>query len=188
MSATVDPVSRPAGRQAVLFALGVAVPLAVVALAYALWWMSDRLLYIGLLDRAAFGWVVVIPLWISTPIAASFVWHRLTRRGSTVAAVVVGAVGGGVAAVLFWQAVAYPNCEFGATHTPIDWVLPSVLVGLVIGGGLAASGLLATALVRGGHPWRAAVLGAGAELVLVCAAILVSAALLIGPGCQRPYL
>ncbi|MBA2373099.1 MAG: hypothetical protein H0V74_02700, partial [Chloroflexi bacterium] len=42
-------------------AWGTAVPLALVALAYALWWLSDRLGYIGPLDRAAFGWAVVIP-------------------------------------------------------------------------------------------------------------------------------
>jgi hypothetical protein len=186
MNARADPVRRPTGGQAVRIGLGVAVPLAIVVLAYGLWWAGDHLLYIGPLDRAAFGWAVVIPVWISTPIVAGFAWRRLTRRGSMVAAVVVGAVVSGVAAVLFWQAVAYPPCAFGATHEPIEWVLPSLFVGVVIGGGLVVSGLLAARLVRRGHPWLAAVLGAGAELGLVFAAILAAGVVLAGPGCQRP--
>lgn len=185
MSATVEPVGDPTGRPVVSFALGVAVPLAVVALAYAMWWLSDRLLYIGPLDRAAFGWAVVIPLWVSTPIAAGFVWHRLNLRGRTLAASVVGAVVSAVATVLLWRSAAYATCEFGATRASIDWVLPSLLVGVVIGGGLAVSGLLAATLVRRVRPWRAAVLGAGTDVVLVFAAIL-AGAVLMGPGCQRP--
>jgi len=76
--------------------------------------------------------------------------------------------------------------EFGAVRAPNDWVLPSLFLGVVIGGGLAVSGLLASRLVREGRPWRAAVLGAGTEVVMVFAAILAAGAVLMGPGCQRP--
>lgn len=167
-------------------AWGTAVPLGLVALAYALWWVSDRLLYIGPLDRAAFGWAVVIPVWLAAPIAAGFAWRGLTARASRLAAVVVGSVIAGVAAVLFWQSVAYPDCAYGATHTPADWVLPSLVLGLVIGGGLAISALLTSRFVHQGRPWRAVVLGAGTETVMVFAAILVAGMMLLGPGCQRP--
>jgi hypothetical protein len=88
--------------------------------------------------------------------------------------------------VLFWQSVAYPNCEYGATHTPAEWILPSLVLGAVIGAGLAISALVTAAVVRQGHPWLAVVLGAGSELVLVFAAILTAGILLAGPGCQRP--
>lgn len=187
-STTVDPRGRRVGARSVLFALAVAVPLSIVALAYGLWWISDRLLYIGPLDRAAFGWAVVIPIWVSAPIISGFIWRQLTPRGSATAAVIVATAISAVAAVLFWLAVAYPGCETGAVRTPIDWVLPSLSVGVAMGGGLAASGLLAAALVRAGHPWRAVFLGAAVELALVFAAILVAAIALIGPGCQRPTL
>ncbi len=163
-------------------ALGTAIPLAVVALAYALWWVSDRLLY----DRAAFGWAVVIPVWLAAPVAAGFAWRGLTARASNIAAVVVGTVIAGVTAVLFWEAVAYPDCAHGATHTPGDWVLPSLVLGLVIGGGLAVSALIASRFVHQGRPWRAVVFGAGTEIVMVFAAILVAGLVLLGPGCQRP--
>jgi hypothetical protein len=186
--AAVDPVGRQSDGQISRFAVGVALPLAVVALAYTLWWISDRLLYIGPLDRAAFGWAVVVPIWVSVPITAGFAWLPLTRSGAVLAATVVGSTVGIVAAVLFWQGVAFPDCGSGAVRTPMDWVIPSMLVGFMVGAGLAASGLLASMLVRDGHPWRAFILGAGTELVLMFVAVLVVALVVMGPGCQRPSI
>ncbi len=185
MISTTDPIDSVSGEEPGRFALGIAVPLALVALAYALWWLSDRLLYVGPLDRAAFGWAVVIPVWLASPVATGFAWQGLTSRASSIAAVVVGTIIAAVAAVLFWQSVAYPDCAYGATHAPDDWLLPSLVLGAVIGGGLAISALLASRFVRQGRPWRAVFLGAGAEIVMVFAAILVGMTLL-GPGCQRP--
>ena len=182
-----DPVRDPQGREPGRFGFALAAPFAIAALAYALWWISDRLLYIGPLDRAAFGWVVVIPVWLSTPIVAGFAWRGLTPRGSAFSAVVLGAGVGIVAAVLVWQAVAYPNCEFGANRAPGDWVLPSLFVGAMIGAGLSLSGLLATEFLRAGRPRQAAAVGAGTELALVFVTIFLAATMLVtGGGCQRP--
>lgn len=166
--------------------LAVAAPLAVVALAYALWWVSDRLLYIGPLDRAAFGWAVVVPVWLCAPVAAGLAWRRLTVRATAVAAVLSGTVISSVSAFMFWQAAAYPGCEYGATRTPLEWVGPSLFVGIVLGAGVAVSGPLAVMIVRSGHPWRAAVAGAGAAFVLIFVAILAFVVVASGPGCQRP--
>jgi hypothetical protein len=185
MSAKGEPAAGPSGGLRVRFVLGVAAPLAVVALAYALWWISDRLGSIGPLDRSVFGWAVVIPAWVAAPVAAGFAWRRLTPLGRLVAAAVVAIAIGGAAAWLFWQAVSYPDCEL-PIHAPGDWVLPSLILGGVIGGGLAASALLASKLVRDGRPWRGVMLGAGAEVIMVFVAILVAGAMLLGPGCQRP--
>lgn len=183
-SAGVDSEGRRTDGQAVRFGLGVAVPLAVVALAYGLWWISDRLLYIGPLDRAAFGWAVVLPVWVCAPIAAGLAWRRLTARATMAAAIVLGGVVSSLAAVLFWQSVAHPDCQF-PIRAPIDWVLPALFVGIMIGAGLARSGLLAVGLVRGAHPWRAAAVGAAAELAFMFVAILAAVAVLMGPGCSR---
>jgi len=65
-------------------------------------------------------------------------------------------------------------------------MLPSLILGGVIGGELAVSGLLASRIAREGRPWRAAAIGAGAEVGMVFAAILVAGTMLLGPGCQRP--
>jgi hypothetical protein len=125
-------------------------------------------------------------VWIAAPIAAGFAWHRLTPRQSLVVAVVVGATVSLAAAFLFWQAVAYPDCVFGQIRTPGDWILPSLTLGGVIGGGLAASGLLASNLAREGRPRRAVVLGAGMEVVMVIAAIAVLGLVSLVPLCERP--
>jgi hypothetical protein len=75
----VEANGASAGRNPARFLVAAAAPLAIVALAYALWWISDRLLDIGPLDRAAFGWAVVIPIWLAAPIVAGFIWSRLSR-------------------------------------------------------------------------------------------------------------
>jgi hypothetical protein len=169
-------------------ALGIAAPLAIVALAYALWSVSDRLLYIGPLDRAAFGWAVAVPVWALAPVAAAFAWRRLTPRGTAVAAAALGLIVSGVAAALLLSALAFPNCQYGAIRSPIEVVPPSVIVGLVIGFGLAAAGLLSVALLRGGHPWRASAAGAGLGFALVFVTLIAAAVVLLGPSCQRPPL
>ncbi len=188
MSATVDPPAGAFARSPIRFAVGVAVPLLLVALSYALWWVSDRLLYIGPLDRAAFGWAVVIPLWVGAPVAAGFTWRRLGSRDAVVAAALVGAAISATAAVLFWQSVAYPACDFGAVRSPGDLVFPSLVLGGVIGGGLAVSALVASTFARHGRSWHAIVSGAGTEIVMVFAAALVAGLMLLGPGCQRPTI
>jgi hypothetical protein len=151
--------------------------------------MSDRLLYVGPLDRAAFGWLVVIPVWASAPVAAGFAWSRLSPRATTAASLIVGGATAVAAALLFWLAVAHPDCQFGATHSPSDWILPSLIAGTMIGVGPAISGLLAVTLVRMGHPWRAALLGLVVQVVFVFVAIMVAATLLMsgGGGCNRPF-
>jgi hypothetical protein len=185
-SSRVDAPTIGTGGEPRRFAIGLIVPLAIVGLAYVLWWISDRLVVVGPLDRAAFGWVVVIPVWLSAPIAAGLAWHRLTARRALVAALGVGATVSAVAALLFWQSVAHPDCATGTIRAPIDWVLPALAVGSVVGAGLVVSGLLATAQFRGGRPWRAVFLGGGAELALVFVAVLTAVLFLVEPACQWP--
>jgi hypothetical protein len=185
VSVAVEPVL--AARQPfVRFFLGIAVPLAIALLASGLWWVSDRLLYVGPLDRAAFGWLVVLPAWIVAPTIGGLVWGGLSPRNAVLAAVLVGITVGGIAATLFWLAVAYPDCTYGAIRMPGDWVLPALVFGTVIGTGFSVSGLLASTAVRQGHPWRAVALGASAEVVMVFAAILVVSLTLPGAGCLQP--
>jgi hypothetical protein len=176
--------SRPA-TQARL-ATAVLTPLVGVALAYGLWWISDRLLYNGPLDRAQFGWLVVVPVWSLTPVAAAHAWRTLNSRQSTVAAGVVGLLLTVASAVLFWAASAFPNCEFGAVRTPGEWVIPSVIVGLAVGAGFAAACLGATAVAKRARWWAVLLVGAGSAFALVFVAILVAAPFLMSGGCQRP--
>ncbi len=166
--------------------VGAVLPLAVAGIAYLLWWISDRLLYVGPLDRAAFGWVVVIPTWIAAPAVAGLAWRRLDQHTTLAVAALVGTAIAAPAALLLWQAVAFPACETGAVHTPQEMALPSLLFGAVVGGGLALSGLVSTRFARQGRLIAALVLGAAAEALMVAVAILVVGATLVGPFCQRP--
>jgi hypothetical protein len=125
-------------------------------------------------------------VWLAVPVAAGFAWRSLSPREGRIAALVVGSVVAVSAAVLFWQAAAFPDCEFGAIRGPIDWVIPSLVVGAVIGGGLCLSGLVATSFARQGRGWPAVLAGMGAEAVMVLVAILVFTVDIVGPGCQRP--
>jgi hypothetical protein len=182
----VDPVGRPGGSLSLGFVTGVAAPLAVAVAAYALWWVSDRLLYVGPLDRAAFGWAVVIPLWLGAPVTAAFAWKRFTSRDSIIATGFLAAIVGVAAAILFWQSVSVPDCEFGAIRSLGDWVVPSMILGALVGGGLGISAVLASRVVQSGRRWQGAVIGASTEAVMVVVAILVAGLTLMGPGCQRP--
>jgi hypothetical protein len=166
--------------------VGAVVPLAVVGLAYLLWWISDRLVYVGPLDRAAFGWVVVIPTWIAAPALVGFVWRTLDQRTTLAVAALVGTMIAAVTALLLWQAIAFPACETGAIRTPQEMALPALLIGSVVGGGVALSGLVSARFARQGRLIAALVLGATTEVLMVAVAILVAASTLLGPSCQRP--
>jgi hypothetical protein len=176
---------RQTGTLRLLVAL--AAPLAGVALAYGLWWISDRLLVIGPLDRAAFGWLVVIPVWSLTPCLTALAWHRLGTRPRRLVATGVGLAMAAAVAVLYWLAVAFPDCQFGAVLSPAEWIAPAAIVGLVVGGGFAAIGLGTTALLCDGQRLVALLAGAGLALALVLLTVMVAFGL-AGPGACVPHL
>jgi hypothetical protein len=181
--------TAPSGRgRWTPFVIGTAVPLALAGLAYLLWFISDRLLYVGPLDRATFGWVVVMPVWIAAPVAAGFVWRGLDQGTTRAVAAVVGTVIAAVAGLLLWQSVAFPACGTGAIHSAQEMVLPSLFVGVVVGGGVAVSCLASTLSLRRGRLFAAVALGVGCEALTMAAAIVVAASLIFGPACQRPSI
>jgi hypothetical protein len=180
-----DRPSGGADLTARRFMVGVAAPLGLVALAYGLWWASDRLGHVGPFDRATFGWMVVIPIWLAAPVVAGFLWSRLDDGQDWLAALLVAVLVGVPAAVLFWQAATDVDCAYGPTRTPADWFLPSVVLGVVVGGGLALSGMLATVPAKARRLWWTIVAGVGTELAMVFVAIMTVAPFL-GPMCNRP--
>lgn len=181
-SAALGPADSGSTRPGtVRLVVAIALPLAILVLAYGLWWISDQLLYIGPLDRAAFGWAVVIPVWTAAPVSAAFAWRFLNRGERRAVAVGFGLVVTAVSSVLIRQSVAFPDCA-NPVRSAADWVIPALLLGLTIGGGLAASGLLGTAIVRSGHPWSAVVITAGTEFGLIFVAIFVFVIVSAGAG------
>jgi hypothetical protein len=173
-------------REGVQLGLGITAPVAVLALAYALYWISDRLLYIGPLDRAWFGWLVVVPLLLIAPVPAGLAWSRLTLPSVMVAAAVVATSVAAVEAALFWLPIAHVDCQFGSRMTPAEAVGPSLIVGLLMGVGYVLASRLVAALVRRGHPWWGSLLGMGSGLSVWTVTLFAGQALIPFGLCQRP--
>ncbi|HLO35495.1 MAG TPA: hypothetical protein VK194_05405, partial [Candidatus Deferrimicrobium sp.] len=104
-------------RRAVLTAI--AIPLAILAVAYGMWWVSDRMLTIGPFDRATFGWTFVIPTWLAAPVVAGFVWRDAPTRVVAIAGAVIVAVLSVASSYLIWRATT-PDCFFGAIASAAD--------------------------------------------------------------------
>ena len=172
-------------------AVGVVGPLGLVAAAYFLWSLSDRLLYIGPLDRATFSWAVVMPIWLISPAVAALLWQRLTEREASLVAVATGAVISASAAWLVWIAFNPAACETSPRTSAPDLIGPSILLGLLIGGGWAAIGWLGRAVAAGpGDPKVATVVGAVAlavgHLFLVLGAYFF--VIIWFAGCNPPWV
>jgi hypothetical protein len=176
--------SRSDGAAALRLVVAVAGPLVVLVIAYGLWLISDALLYVGPLDRAAFGWIVVMPVGFASPVLAGFAWRTLDRRETAIAVATFTIVIATLAAALFWRSVAFPDCEW-PVRSPEDWIVPSLLTGALVAGGLALSGIVSMRQWRRGRPMLAVVLGAGTQLVMTFVAIvLIGVTLLAAPGCS----
>jgi hypothetical protein len=168
------------------FALRVAAPLLVLGFAFLAWWISDRLVYIGPIDRATFGWLVVAPLVAAAPLSAAIGWRSIDMGAQWAAALATGVCIAAVASAMLWLAVAFPNCQFGAVRTPADLVVPSLIVGLIFGGGTGAACLAAAAIQRRKGWLAAALLGSGGALGVGFLSVLVIASFIMTGGCQRP--
>lgn len=90
MTVNIDSGRSPSLARLGRVAAAAMLPLAGAGLAYLLSWVSDRLLYIGPFDRAAFGWFVVVPVWALTPLAAAVAWRAIDARDAAWAAAVAG--------------------------------------------------------------------------------------------------
>lgn len=164
----------------------IAIPLAVLGLAYGLWKISDTLIWIGPFDRATFGWLVVVPLWLAAPIVAGAAWRSLPGPVVRFAAAVLTLFLASASGWLFWKAVAFPACDFGSNVTPEDMVVPAGLVGLVLGAGIAAAGLI-TRLGLRRYAWpRAVGIGLSATVVAFVVTYFIAVAAFGDLGCRRP--
>jgi len=188
VTVSLDPVESGSSRAgSVKVALGVALPLLNAGLAYGLWWISDQLIVIGPLDRASFGWIFVVPLWLSTPVIAGFTWRSLSSRQAKLAAVIVGVCVSGATALAYWQSMGVPfDCGFGIVTPAVDFLPGTVFVGILVGAGLALDGLLVDGLARAGVRWWAVVIGIGVEGVLVTVALFALIAVSYGHTCFVP--
>lgn len=135
------------GRSGVVdLLLAIAIPLALLALAYALWAISDRLLWIGPFDRAAFGWVFVIPIWWLAPGLAGLAWSRMPDMRWGFAALIVSGIVAAVSGILLAQSITFANCAPVVSWT--DNLPASLAIGVAIGAGPAIGALAAASVAR----------------------------------------
>jgi hypothetical protein len=180
------PTADGARPRAVGLVVAAAAPLGLIAVAWALSSISDRLLWIGPLDRAAFAWVVVVPVWLLAPSAAAIAMSGLGTRASAGIAVAVVVTAAIPAAFLTWQSAAFPGCPAGTIRTPSEMVAPAATVGAILGIGLGAACFVAAELWRDGHPRTAVLAGASIHLATSAVAFALGPLYFIGPLCQRP--
>lgn len=126
--------------------VAIATPLALLSLAYALWAVSDRLLQIGPFDRAAFGWIFVMPVWLLAPGVAGLAWSRRPATSDAVATLIVGGAVAAASGLLLANSITFANCAPVVSWT--DNLPASLAIGAVIGAG-PAIGSLAAASVAG---------------------------------------
>jgi hypothetical protein len=177
----IDPAGS--GGHSLRIAIGIALPLGLVGVACVLYAITGY----GRSGQFDVGVILlrVAPLWLSSPVVAGFIWRRLTRRQTKLAALIFGTLVSSAAALAFWQWIGTPfDCGFGTITPAIDFLPQSIIVGVVVGGGLALSGLLVTELVRLGVRWWAVVIGASSEAVLFGLALFIGFAFLGGHNCS----
>lgn len=177
--------SEPRRASVERLVVAVGLPLAVVALAYGLWFVSDRMLYVGSLDRATFGWVVVVPLWLAAPLVAARAWRGLDAGHRRLAATALGLLVGVPAAVLLGLALQ-PNCVYGAAIGPSHALTKALALAVTISGGLAVSSLHAARLAASGRAAASLAVGAGLQAAFFGASLLLATLVLQGPTCPRP--
>jgi len=157
----------------------------VVAVAFVLALVSDRLLYIGPLDRATFGWLVVMPMWAAAPTFAGFSWRGFAAGLRTRYALLCGSAVGGVTAILLWQDAAAPKVGCTPSHTPLELMVPALLVGLVVGGGFALACRIASGEILAQRVGRGVIYGAVIQLLIIPLAFGLATYAFFGL-CQRP--
>ena len=167
-------------------------PVLVLGAAYLIWWVADQPWIVGQietmgpLERAQFTGFVVLPIWLLGPVAGGFAWSRLSDGVATRAAVLTGGVVAAIASSLVWGSVAFPSCTYGPTGNPESLVVPSLVVGLALGGLIGAAARITRSEIRAGRPRAAIVLGIAASIAASVVTLMIGLVVLGGQHCNRP--
>jgi hypothetical protein len=163
-----------------------AVPLLLVAVAAALWWLSDRAGQIGPLDKATFGWLFAVPIWAVSPAAAGFAWRGFAPRGRVRASIANGGIVGTVVGFLLWLSVVTTDCQLGLNRTTLELTLPAIVCGMTTGAVFAFGLYEASAQLAAGHTLRSIAVGAAAQLALLLIVPTIAFLGFFGGVCARP--
>jgi hypothetical protein len=156
----------PARRSHSLATLGIAPALLVLALA--VWFVSDRLVTIGPFDRAKIGWAVVVPLLALAPGAAALGGSSSTSQGLARLIVALTSIVTSIVVVFgLASAITFVDCR--PATSPLEVVPRTLPTAFALGVGFAIS--TAAAWRPALHARRLAVVLVGAAVWVVAAAI-----------------
>lgn len=179
--------ARP-GSGLALASLAVA-PLLLVA-AIAANQIGEVLVAAGQVDRAAFGWFVVVPLVLLSPGAAALTWQATGRRqlASRLIASLSLVIGIGVE---IWLVLTIRQIGCIPVGEPSQVVAPAVLTAVAAGVAFGLAGIAAMVSVGvGGRSWvvsiRSLIAGGVGLAAFAAAAILIFTVTFAGVSCAAP--
>ncbi len=154
------------------FSRGVALPMGILLLAFAILFFAGQAGSLGPLEPATYRWFL-LALWIAAPVAGGIAASRLTDEDLTKGAAVLGlALGLAVAAFLLTAAGTASSCREVGTGSAAGYVIGCLAVGAVVGVGTAVSELVTALLSRRGWMLLSVLLGGGTSLVTGVAAFV----------------
>jgi hypothetical protein len=155
-------MGEPARRSHSLATLGIAPALLVLALA--VWFVSDRLVTIGPFDRAKIGWAVVLPLLALAPGAAALAGSGSTSPRLARLVVAGTSIATGIFVVLgLVSAITFIDCR--PATGPLEVVPRTLPTAFVLGIGFAISAAAAWGPALHGRRLVALVVGAAVWIV-----------------------
>lgn len=146
---------------------------------------GDQVGFIGPLDKAKFGWLVVVPLLLIGPGVGAFLGGGLRQTSRLVAALTLGVT----VAIVITAGLAAATTQIGCTPiTPGLEAVPRVFpVGLTWGTGITATVLVAGRIGAGARRgWVALLIGIGGAAISAFAALVALA--LAFPAVSCPWI
>ena len=156
-------MGEAARRSHSLAALGIAPFL--LALAVAVWFVSDRLIVIGPFDRAKIAWAVVVPLLAIAPGAAALTGSASTSQGLARLVVAGTSIATGLF-IVFVLAAAITFVDCRPVTGPLEVVPRTLPTAFVFGIGFAISAAAAWGPALRGRRLVALVVGAAVWIVV----------------------
>ena len=185
-SDAVERLKEWQGRE-VAFAL--IVPLGSALLAFLAWAISVRLQFYGPFDPATFSLAVIAPLWLGGAVVTGWLWSFLAVSVRLRLAAAVWVVEAAVVAATTWFVVVtgLEVCQAGPRSTPVEFLLPALIIGVITGAMPSIAGFLAARRFETSRPAWALVVTLVTFVVGVALFAMAFTWMAFGyGGCNRP--
>ena len=111
-------------------------------------------------------------------------WSQTAAFLGRLTALAFGITVSSFATYILWQSLGTPlDCGLGYVRPAVDFALPTAALGLLIGSGLATSGILGARLSRAGYRWWSVGVSAGLEFMFTVVTVFAVMAVQFGHVC-----